>query len=89
MFLKIFSVLIISSLALVSQALPVPSLNLNTNGFVISGEFLSTNTTNGNFIDAVSLSTFGFKGNSNFSIVVDVANEQVWAWVTIKGKVGK
>ena len=86
MLAKISSFLIVSSLAMMSQALPVPSLNLNTTAFVMSGEFLNANTTKGNFIDAVSFESLGLKGSANFSIVVDVANEQVWAWATIKGK---
>jgi hypothetical protein len=86
MLAKISSVLIVSSLALMTQALPVPSLNLNTTAFIISGEYLIANTTKGNFIDAVTWKSQNFSGSSNFSIMVDVLNNNVWGQVTVKGK---
>ena len=87
MLAKISAFVIVGTLAMIAQGLPVPSLNLNTSAFVISGEYLqATNNTNGDFINAVTLKSQGFVGKSNFSIVVDVLKNNIWAWVTVNGK---
>jgi hypothetical protein len=86
MLAKISAFLIVGTLAMIAQGLPVPSLNLNTTAFVISGEYLQANTTLGEFIDAVTLKSQGLVGKSNFSIVVDVLKNNIWAWVTVNGK---
>ena len=86
MLAKISTLLVVSSISMMTQAMPVPSLNLNTTAFVVTGEYLKANTTKGNFIDAVSWASQGFVGKSNFSIVVDVLNSNIWSWVTFNGK---
>ena len=79
MLTKISALLIMSSLAMIAQGTPVPSLNLDTTAFVISGEFLSANSTRDNFYDAATFASKGFVGKANFSIVVDALNNIIWA----------